>query len=121
MHEKLIHNLGLEPHPEGGYFREVYRSTDHVAREHLPQGYDGDRSLATSILFLLKSGQYSCLHRLKSDELWCFHHGSPIHIHLIASDGTYRKHILGDFSAELPVFQCSIPKNHWFAASVVEQ
>jgi predicted cupin superfamily sugar epimerase len=68
-------DLGLHPHPEGGWFVETWRSCV-VPVTDLPVGYDGDRAAATAILFLLMPGQESAWHVVRSDELWLAHHGS---------------------------------------------
>ena len=72
-----IRRLGLVPHPEGGFYRETYRSQGNISRESLPVGMDGDRSYGTAIYFLLSAGQVSRWHRIRSDELWFYHAGSP--------------------------------------------
>lgn len=69
-----VEKLGLAPHPEGGYYRETYRSN-----EQLPSGH----ALVTSIYFLLTSDNCSRFHRIKSDELWFHHAGSPILVHTL--------------------------------------
>ncbi|ALX48565.1 cupin domain-containing protein [Lentibacillus amyloliquefaciens] len=66
-----IRKLNLEPHPEGGFYKQTY------AAEALE-----DHVLYTSIYFLLRAGDVSHFHRLKSDELWYFHAGSPLEIHM---------------------------------------
>ena len=76
--EYWIQNLKLQPHAEGGFYREIFRSSVDVDQKHLPVGYDGSRRLATSIYFLLRSGDVSRFHRLKSDELWYYHAGSGL-------------------------------------------
>jgi predicted cupin superfamily sugar epimerase len=82
----LIRTLGLAPHPEGGWFREVFRSRERVPRAGLPERFPGARSLATSILYLLAAGERSSFHRLRADELWCHHAGGAMHLHLLARD-----------------------------------
>src|SRR6202021_4044126 len=66
--------LDLSPHPEGGWFRETWRA----ARESVPDGYPGRRAAATSIYFLLTPGEESAWHRVRSDEVWLWHSGSPL-------------------------------------------
>jgi predicted cupin superfamily sugar epimerase len=72
----LAEALGLEPHPEGGWFRETWRSAVTVA----PTGYDGPRSAATAIYFLLCPGERSRWHVVRSDELWLWHSGGPLRL-----------------------------------------
>lgn len=74
MTSPIVAALGLEPHPEGGWFRETYRS----AHSFTPGGYPGRRSAATAIYFLLHPGERSRWHLVRSDELWLWHSGGPL-------------------------------------------
>lgn len=74
----LARQLGLEPHPEGGWFRETWRSAVPVA----PAGYAGPRPAATAIYFLLCPGERSRWHVVRSDELWLWHSGGPLSLRL---------------------------------------
>src|SRR5437588_3868971 len=65
---------GLEPHPEGGFYRETYRSAIAVT----PPGWSDPRALATSALYLLPAGVRSARHRVQGDELWLYHAGAPM-------------------------------------------
>ena len=85
-----IKTLGLEVHPEGGYFRETYRSDEMVTPEGLPDRFLGDRSCSTAIYFLLTENNFSSLHRIQSDELWFFHAGSALKVQMITPQGDYR-------------------------------
>ncbi len=87
--EQLARTLGLEPHPEGGYFRETYRSPDAV------QTAAGARPACTAILFLVAAGAVSRLHRLASDELWVFQGGDALELSVIAAGGELQRHLLG--------------------------
>jgi len=111
-----IENLKMFPHPEGGYFKEVYRSSESVSQNALPKRFTGDRSFSTSIYFLLEIGQQSAFHRIKSDELWHFYDGAPITILEIDDNGNLIEHKLGlDFEVGcLP--QIIIKAKSWFAA-----
>lgn len=82
-----IDRLQLRPHPEGGYFRETYRSLETISQPHLPPRFTGDRAFSTAIYFLLQGDDFSALHRIKSDELWHFYEGGSLTITVIASDG----------------------------------
>lgn len=77
---ELISALGLEPHPEGGHYAEVFRSRDRV---HTPRG---ERSALTTIDFLLARGEFSAWHRVVSDEVWHLLEGGPLLLHVIAAD-----------------------------------
>src|SRR4051794_10271507 len=94
--ELLINQLQLQPHPEGGYYRETYRSTESIAAGAIPARFNGTRSFATCIYYLLQQGDYSAFHRIKSDECWHFYAGDPLLIHLIDLDATYRCVQLGN-------------------------
>ena len=95
-----IECLRLQPHPEGGWFRETYRSPETIARPHLPQRFTGDRSFSTAIYFLLQGDDFSALHRIKSDELWHFYAGDSLTVTVIAPDGELsRIHLGTDLSA----------------------
>jgi uncharacterized protein len=74
----LARQLGLRPHPEGGWFKETWRSP--VTFE--PAGYAGPRSAATAIYFLLHPGEHSRWHVVRSDELWLWHSGGPLTLRL---------------------------------------
>lgn len=116
--ETWIQQLGLTPHPEGGYFGETYRAVESVAASALPARYLADRTLATAIYFLLKGTQVSKFHRLQSDEIWCYQAGSGLTLHILTPDGTLRQQRLGlDVKrGELP--QTVIERGQWFGATV---
>jgi predicted cupin superfamily sugar epimerase len=79
MHSRaaqLISSLALAPHPEGGHFREIYRSAATVA----PQDARTARAALTTIYFLLTSGEVSRWHRVASDEVWCWYEGDPLEL-----------------------------------------
>jgi predicted cupin superfamily sugar epimerase len=113
-----IERLELQPHPEGGFFRETYRATGTIARDALPVGYGGSRSFATSVYFLLPSGAVSALHRLRSDELWFFHAGSPLVVTSIAPDGTLTQTRVGPDPARGEHLQATVAAGCWFGAAV---
>lgn len=73
---ELVERYELEPHPEGGYYRETWRSNRIFDEEALP-GYPGARAAGTSILYLLPAGEVSQWHRFRSEELWIFQGGNP--------------------------------------------
>jgi len=114
--QQLIGQLDLIRHPEGGWFKETYRSTEQFAASALPERFGGERSLCTSIYFLLEQGDFSALHRIKSDELWHFHSGCAVLIHLIAPDGSYQELRLGSDTAAGEQFQAVVPAGCWFGA-----
>src|SRR5579864_9780525 len=90
-----IEKLRLEPHPEGGYFRQTYKSEMLIAREALPPGSSGVRAASTAIYFLLEGENFSAFHRLRSDEVWHFYGGEALVVHVIHPDGKYSRILLG--------------------------
>lgn len=76
----LIRKLGLVPHPEGGFYREIHRSAETVAARQ------GRRAALTTIYFLLARGQKSVFHRVKSDEVWHYYTGAPLRLWRVAGD-----------------------------------
>lgn len=113
-----VERLHLMPHPEGGWYRETYRSTLQVAAV----GADASlpRSAATSIYFLLADGQVSTLHRIAYDEVWHYHAGSPLRVAAIHPAGRLQTWLVGlDADAgEEP--QCVVPGGCWFGAELAE-
>ncbi|MBS4189984.1 cupin domain-containing protein [Bacillus sp. FJAT-49705] len=110
-----ISKLGLTPHPEGGYYKRTYE-----AEGKTELGKGKERKLYTSIYFLLRSEDISHFHRLKSDELWYFHGGSPLTIHVIDEQGEYKEYKLGLNLDNGEVPQALISKNTIFGSSVQE-
>lgn len=119
--ETVIKELNLTPHPEGGYFCETYRSGETIGRDGLPDRYGGNRAFGTSIFYLLNSHDKSYFHRLKSDELWYFHLGAVIVLHVIDPRQGYRFIELGPDLAGGEQLQQVIPAGSWFAAEVKGQ
>lgn len=114
----LISQLGLERHPEGGWFRETYRAAEQVDAAALPQRYGGVRSFCTSIYFLLEEGDFSALHRIKSDEVWHFHAGCSLVVHVILPGGGYQALHLGSDLEAGERFQAVVPAGSWFGAEL---
>ena len=115
--EDLIARLGLEKHPEGGYYRETYRSEDLLATENLPERFTGgERSLSTAIYFLLAGEDFSALHRIKSDEVWHFYAGGTLVIHVLDQKGQYTRHRLGNACHDDVSFQAVVTAGCWFGA-----
>jgi predicted cupin superfamily sugar epimerase len=92
--------LDLEPHPEGGWYRQTWRSPV----EFTPTGYPGERSAATAIHFLLMPGERSAPHTVRSDELWLWHRGGPL---LLNIGGT--EVVLGPDMAGGQLLQAVVP------------
>lgn len=119
--EEIIKALNLEPHPEGGYFKETYRSQGTIMPDSLDPAYKGSRNYATCIYFLLTSDSFSAFHRIKQDEIWHFYDGSPIRLHTISETGEHATFIIGRNLAAGEVPQLVVPGGHWFAAEVILQ
>ena len=103
----VIEALGLEPHPEGGWYRESFR--DEVGT--------GGRAASTAIFYLLERGQRSAWHRVAdAAEVWHFYFGGPLRLSLAPPDGPGRDRVLGPdiFAGQSP--QIVVPKGWWQAA-----
>ncbi|MCV7144979.1 cupin domain-containing protein [Mycobacterium riyadhense] len=107
------HQLDLSPHPEGGWFRETWRSELTISQSTLPSHYDGPRCAGTATLFLLTPGQQSAWHTVRSAELWLFHRGGPLLLEIGRDQSSAKTYVLG------PDFECShqlqvlVPAGYW--------
>lgn len=116
-----IERFQLEAHPEGGYYRQVYKSNLVIPSSVLSDEYVGDRRSATSIYFLLPSGKVSHLHRLASDEVWYHHYGATLTVHTIDPAGGYEPISLGPETSDGGTFQALVPGGVIFGATVDEK
>ena len=114
----LRQSLELKEHPEGGFYREVYRSADEISHNDITGKFNGNRNYGTSIYFLLTSESFSAFHKINQDETWHFYEGSTIDLHVISPDGAYQKVKIGASLEKGEVFQFTVPGDHWFAAKV---
>jgi len=122
MNEKAkyyIQKLQLNKHPEGGYFKEIYRAGEMYFIDTPKKNLK--RNVSTSIYFLLDGVQVSKFHRLNSDELWHFYDGTSVKIYIIDEKGKLTKILLGKKTDNGELFQAVIKKNTWFAAEVVNK
>ena len=115
---ELIERLGLVRHPEGGWYRETYRSAGAIPGALLPERCEGERSICSAIYFLLERGDISVLHRIKSDELWHFYAGASLTVHVITPRGAYYPLRLGCDIAAGEQFQAVVPAGCWFGAEI---
>jgi predicted cupin superfamily sugar epimerase len=107
--QQLIQNFGLIPHPEGGFYKETYRSD--IAFGH--------RKLITAIYFLLTSENVSNFHRIKSDELWFHHAGSPLVVHTLTEAG-HQENVVGNPLIPNMNSQFLVEKDTVFGSTVLE-
>lgn len=116
--QEIIKTLNLQPHPEGGYYKETYRSEGVINTDSLDKNYSGERNYSTSIYFLLTSDNFSAFHKINQDEIWYFHEGSSIQLHTISEDGKHQQFTIGNDITKNESPQLIVPGNHWFAAKV---
>lgn len=117
--KKIIEKFKLKKHPEGGYFKEVYRSLGKISQTNLPEEFVGDRNYATSIYFLLTSNDFSAFHKINQDEIWHFYKGSSLKLHMISPEGTYSNVLIGNNFENNEVPQFVVPAHYFFAAEVL--
>jgi len=97
---------GLQPHPEGGWYRETFRAPA-----------SGSRATATMIHFLLEAGQSSHWHRVDADELWLWHAGDPLALRIAEDeDAAVETLVLGDAGSPVILWQGVVPQGQWQAA-----
>ena len=114
--QQIIQRYTLHPHPEGGWYKEVYRSKERIEAKALPARYNGSRTFCTAIYFLLEQGEISAFHRIKSDECWHFYSGDPMEVYVLERDGTLTIIELGSDIEQGQFFQYVVPANTWFAS-----
>ena len=118
--DQIKNVLHLKPHPEeGGYFVETYRSEEFIPKEALPGRYNGARSYATAIYYLLTPDTFSAIHRLQSDEIFHFYLGDPVEMLQLWPDGTGKVILLGPDILNRMVPQVIVPKGAWQGARLV--
>ena len=108
-----VSRLDLDPHPEGGLFRETWRSELILAGTALPAHYGGPRAAGTAILFALLPGQESAWHTVRGAELWLYHRGSPVELEFGPDPGSASTLVLG---SDIEAGQCPqllVPPGHW--------
>lgn len=115
--EFWIESLKLLPHPEGGFYKETYRSPEVLEHRQLPSRYKGSRNFSTAIYFLLRSQDRSVFHRIQSDELWHFYAGTTLLIYVLTTDGL-KIHRLGADALRGDLLQVVVPAGCWFGAIV---
>ncbi|MFD2565434.1 cupin domain-containing protein [Aquimarina rubra] len=116
--EEIVARLHMKPHPEGGFYKETYRSDGIIPKAVLKEGFSGDRNYCTAIYFLLTSENFSAFHRIKQDEMWHFYGGSSLYVHVITAEGEYIKHTVGMNLDQGETPQLVVSAGCWFASSV---
>lgn len=114
--EYWIEQLNLEPHPEGGFYRQTYKSEEFINKTALPSRFSGDRTFSTSIYYLLPGGNFSAFHKVNQDEIWHFYYGCPLTLHIISPEGRYSCSHLGDNPENGEAFQIIVKAGDYFAA-----
>lgn len=110
---ELIAVLGLQPHPEGGFYRQIFRSPVQVS----PMDGRGPRAALTTIYFLLPEGSFSRWHQVASDEVWHLYEGGPLELlELSPSEQTVLRHRLGTVGSGTEAPVCTIGAGIWQAA-----
>ena len=115
-----IDKLELQKHPEGGWFKEVFRSSEFIPKNVLAEGYGGDRNYTTSIYYLLEGNDFSAFHRIKSYEIWHYYTGSSSIEIVSIINNKMISNIVGKNYDKDESFQVIVPKNTWFAARLTE-
>ena len=114
--DQLIGHYQLQPHPEGGWYKETYKSSEQIPATALPVRFGGGRSFSTAIYFLLDQGNFSAFHKIKSDECWHFYSGDILEVFVITPDGNLQITRLGSDISNGELFQFMVPANCWFAS-----
>lgn len=113
---RWIEHLDLQPHPEGGFYREVYRGPQVTVRGD--EGTERNLATATSIYYLLGAGSVSRLHRLGADELWFHQAGAALCVHIFAEDGSYSPVTIGPDPTRGESLFGAVTAGSWFGATV---
>jgi len=114
----FVKNLEMIAHPEGGFYKEIFASAENISDRDLNVEFEGSRMLWTSIYFLLRDGEVSNFHRLKSDEMWYYHSGSPLTIYMISPEGELTSEQLGLNIEKGEKPQVLVPKNYIFGSAM---
>jgi uncharacterized protein len=117
--EELITLLSLTPHPEGGYYRETYRSMETIPDTVLPNRYKRDRTYGTAIYFLLTPDTFSALHRLKTDEVYHFYLGDPVEMLQLLPDGSGKVIKLGNEIKSGMHLQVAVSRGMWQGSRLI--
>lgn len=119
--ELWIKKLKLAPHPEGGWYKESYRSEENISQQALPDRFSGSRSFSTAIYFLLNGNDFSAFHKIKQDETWHFYDGSTLLLHIINDRKKYFSIKIGNDPHVDALPQYTVPAGCLFAAEVFDK
>ena len=111
----------MQLHPEGGWFKETYRSDEIILKEHLPNRFSDGRSFCTAIYFLLEGKQFSSFHRIKSDEMWHFYAGDALDVFVIDEQGKLEIIKIGSDLEKGEKFQHVVKAGCWFASKPAQE
>ncbi len=116
--KELVKKLNLIPHPEGGYYKETYRSNYILKDTCISSEFLGDRNIATAIYFLIEKENFSALHKIKSDETWHFYDGDTLEVIEINDEGILTITNIGKNILKGETFQYTVKANTWFGSRV---
>jgi predicted cupin superfamily sugar epimerase len=119
--QEIINKFELTEHPEGGFYKETYRSNGIIKNENLTDAFVGDRNYSTSIYFLLTSEKFSAFHKINQDEIWHFYKGTTLKLHVISPNGDYSFVLVGNDIENDEQLQFVVPATYWFAAEVIKE
>jgi hypothetical protein len=117
----LVNKFEMLPHPEGGWYKETYRSEEQINGNALPERFSEKRSFSTAIYFLMEKGNFSGFHRIKSDECWHFYAGQTLLVYVINNAGNLDIIKLGNKIELGECFQYVVPANCWFASRPADE
>lgn len=119
--EKIVQKLDMNSHPEGGFYKETYRSEGVIPQQILSKEFKGERNYCTAIYFLLTSDNFSAFHKINQDEIWHYYEGSSLFVHVIDLEGKYHRYSVGINLDEGELPQLAVPAGCWFASSVKKE
>lgn len=113
LRNDLVETYNLLPHPEGGYYKETYRSDELISTN------SESRNCSTAIYFLIEEGNFSALHRIKSDEIWHFYEGDALEVIEIDLQGKLIITQVGRDIKNGQTYQYTVKAGHWFGSRVL--
>jgi uncharacterized protein len=116
--DEIIQILDLQRHPEGGFFKETYRSSGTISPADMPSEITTSRNYSTCIYFLLTASNFSAFHKINQDEIWHHYKGGRLILHSISPEGDYLAVEIGSDLTNGQVPQFVVPAGHYFAAEI---